>query len=151
VIDESLVIRAAPTRVFAAFFDPVALTTWWQVVRSVTIPRPLGVYAVEWERTPYRDDTFGALGGTFHGRIVDLRVGQEFFVADAWWLPPDGDPVGPMGLHVTCTAEGGGCRVRVRQQGGEQTARWRHYYEITAPGWRSALETLRHMLEQGPR
>ncbi len=151
MVDESLVIRAAPTRVFAAFFDPAALATWWQVVRSVTTPRPLGVYAVEWEPTPYRDDTFGALGGTFYGRVVDLRMGQEFFVADAWWLPPDGEPVGPMGLHVTCTAEGGGCRVRVRQQGGDETPRWTHYYEMTAPGWRSALETLRYFLEQGIR
>lgn len=151
LVDESLVIRSAPTRVFAAFFDPAALATWWQVVRSVTIPRPLGVYAVEWEPTQYRDEMFGKLGGTFHGRVVDLRMGQEFFVADAWWLPPEGDPLGPMGLHVTCTAEGGGCRIRVRQQGGESTPRWKRYYELTSPGWRSALETLRYFLEQGIR
>lgn len=151
MIDESLVIRAAPTRVFAAFFDPAALATWWQVIRSITTPRPLGVYAVEWEPTTERDEILGRLGGIFYGRVMDVRVGQEFFVADAWWLPPDGDPLGPMGLHVTCVAEGGGCRVRVRQQGGEATARWRQYYELTGPGWRSALETLRYCLEQTNR
>jgi uncharacterized protein YndB with AHSA1/START domain len=151
VIDESLVIRASPSRVFAAFFDPAALSTWWHVVRSVTTPRPLGVYAVEWERTSSRDETFGALGGTFHGRVIDVRPGQEFFLADAWWLPPEGDPVGPMGLHVTCVAEGGGCRVRVRQQGGDGSPRWKRYYEMTGPGWRSALEALRHLIEPGPR
>ncbi|MGE5814284.1 MAG: SRPBCC family protein [Acidobacteriota bacterium] len=151
MIDESLVIRAAPSRVFAAFFDPAALATWWNVVRSVTTPRALGVYAVEWEATPYHDETFGALGGTFYGRIVDLRMGYEFFLADAWWLPPEGEPVGPMGLHVTCTAEGGGCRVRVRQQGGDDNARWKKYYEMTGPGWRSALEALRHLLEPATR
>ncbi len=151
MIDESLVIRSAPTRVFAAFFDPAALATWWQVVRSVTIARPLGVYAVEWDPSPSRDDLFGPLGGAFHGRIVDLRMGHEFFVADAWWLPPEGEPLGPMGLHVTCVPEGGGCRVRVRQQGGDRTERWQRYYELTGPGWRSALETLRYFLEQGIR
>ncbi|MBI2222840.1 MAG: SRPBCC domain-containing protein [Acidobacteria bacterium] len=151
MIDESLVIRAAPARVFAAFFDPAALATWWQVARSITTPRPLGVYAVEWDATEERDEILGRLGGVFSGRVVDVRKGQEFYVADAWWLPPDGDPLGPMGLHVTCVAEGGGCRVRVQQQGGEDTPRWRHYYELTRPGWRSALETLRHCLEQSSR
>jgi len=98
MIDESLVIRAAPTRVFAAFFDPAALAAWWLVTRSVTTPRPLGVYAVAWDTSAHRDEVLGPLGGVFHGRIVDIRGGQEFFVADAWWLPPEGPPLGPMGL-----------------------------------------------------
>ena len=50
VFEGSLLISAAPTRILAAFFDPHALATWWQTVRSVTTPRPFGVYAVEWER-----------------------------------------------------------------------------------------------------
>ena len=27
---------------------------------------------------------------------------REFFVADAYWLPPDGTPIGPMALEVIC-------------------------------------------------
>ena len=148
-IDESLVIRAAPTRVFAAFFDPAALAQWWQVARSVTMPRPLGIYAVEWHPSAVKDEVFGPLGGVFHGRIIDIVPGSEVFVADAWWIPPESDPVGPMGLHVTCTAEGGGCRVRVRQQGGDPDPRWERYYRIIGAGWRSALEALRHYMEHG--
>lgn len=149
MIDQSLVIKAAPARVFAAFFDPAALAIWWQVVRSITVPRVLGVYAVEWEATAHRDEIFGPLGGVFYGRVVDLREGHEFFVADAWWLPPESHALGPMGLQVTCTPEGGGCRLRVRQQGGEDNERWRHYYAIIASGWRTSLETLRQRLEEG--
>jgi uncharacterized protein YndB with AHSA1/START domain len=148
-IDESLVVRAAPTRVFAAFFDPAALAQWWQAVRSVTSPRLFGVYAVEWDPTSWKDEMLGPLGGTFHGRVVDLREGREFFVADAWWLPPEGEPLGPMGLHVECVAEGGGCRVRVRQVGSDEGPRWERYYDIIGRGWRSALEMLRHYMECG--
>lgn len=148
MIDQSVVIRAAPERVFAAFFDPAALAEWWQVARSITVPKVLGVYAVEWEPTAHRDEIFGPLGGVFYGRVVDLREGQEFFVADAWWLPPEGHPLGPMGLQVTCVPDGAGCRVRVRQQGGEDSERWRHYYAVVASGWRRSLETLRQRLEQ---
>jgi uncharacterized protein YndB with AHSA1/START domain len=133
--------------VFAAFFDPAALSQWWQVVRSVTTPRPLGVYAVQWDPSPWKDDVFGSVGGVFHGRVIDIRMGREFFVADAWWMPPESDPVGPMGLHVTCVAEGGGCRVRVRQQGGDPEPRWAHYYDVIGGGWRAALEALRHYME----
>ena len=30
--EHSVLVNAAPTRVLAAFFDPHALATWWQVV-----------------------------------------------------------------------------------------------------------------------
>ena len=43
-------ITATPSRVLAAFFEPTALAAWWLTSRSVTVPQPLGVYAVEWNR-----------------------------------------------------------------------------------------------------
>ena len=55
----SLVINAPPAAVLDAFFDAEALAVWWQVSRSVCIPRPLGSYAVEWEPTEWRDDVLG--------------------------------------------------------------------------------------------
>lgn len=146
-IEENILVRAAPSRVLDAFFDADALAVWWEVVRSVTTPRPLGIYAVEWPSTSGRDDLLGPLGGIFYGRIVDYRAGREFFVADAWWLPPEGDPLGPMGLHVLCTPEGKACRVRVKQQGGEDTPRWQRYYDLIGGGWSSALESLKQYVE----
>src|SRR5919202_5491144 len=125
--DHSLMISAAPTRVLAAFFDPAALATWWQATRSVTTPRPLGVYAIEWPPTEDRDDLLGRLGGVFHGTVIEYVAGRELFVADAWWLPPDADPIGPMSLEVTCIMDGPGCRLRVRQRGFEEGARWQRY------------------------
>jgi hypothetical protein len=65
-----VVVHAPPERVLHAFFDPYDLAKWWQVVRSVTIPRPLGTYAVEWASTGYRDDQLGRLGGAFHGTMI---------------------------------------------------------------------------------
>jgi uncharacterized protein YndB with AHSA1/START domain len=143
----SLLIRAAPSRVIAAFFDPKALATWWQAVRSVTIARPFGVYAIEWEPTEFRDEVLGHLGGVFHGTVVDVEPARAFFVADAWWLPPEGEPVGPMGLEVTCTMDGPACRLRVEQHGYEDSARWRRYYEVVGAGWHSSLAALKRHLE----
>jgi uncharacterized protein YndB with AHSA1/START domain len=145
--DTSLLIRAAPTRVIAAFFDPHALTIWWQAVRSVTIARPFGVYAIEWAPSEFRDELLGHLGGVFHGTVVDVKPGQSFFVADAWWLPPEGDPVGPMGLEVTCTMDGPACRLRVAQHGYEESERWRRYYEVIGAGWHASLAALKRHLE----
>jgi uncharacterized protein YndB with AHSA1/START domain len=146
----SLLINVAPTRVLAAFFDPHALAIWWQAARSVTTPRPMGVYAIEWAPTPEADDVLGRLGGVFHGRVMEYLPGRELFVADAWWLPPDGDPVGPMALEVSCRMSGPACRLQVKQTGFEETPRWRRYYAVIASGWRSSLAALKEYAENTP-
>jgi len=131
----------------AAFFDPHALAAWWQTVRSVTTPRPLGIYAVEWDPTPDADEVLGRLGGVFHGTVMEYLAGREFFVADAWWLPPDGDPIGPMSLEVSCAMDGPACRLRVRQTGFDENVRWRRYYAVIARGWQLSLAELKQFVE----
>jgi uncharacterized protein YndB with AHSA1/START domain len=145
--EHSLLIRAAPTRVLGAFFDPRSLAVWWQTIRSVTTPRPLGVYAVEWEPTAEADDVLGRLGGVFHGTVMEYKPGRELLVADAWWLPPDSEPIGPMSLDVRCTMDGPACRLRVRQGGFETGTRWERYHGIIARGWRASLAVLKDHLE----
>ena len=39
----------------------------------------------------------------FTRTVMEFKPGREFFLADAYWLPPDGDPIGPMALEVTCS------------------------------------------------
>jgi uncharacterized protein YndB with AHSA1/START domain len=146
--EQTLLIRCAPTRVMAAFFEPESLAVWWQATRSVTTPRPLGVYAVEWNPTAERDDVLGRLGGVFHGTVMEYVPGRELFVADAWWLPPDDEPIGPMVLEVSCMIEGANCRLRVRQSGFEDSPRWRRYYSVIARGWQSSLASLKEHLER---
>lgn len=146
-LDVSAVIAAPVGRVMKAFFDADALNAWWQVAHSVTTPRMLGPYAVEWAPTDFRDDVLGRLGGVFRGTIVQFNASEGFFVADAFWLPPDGDPIGPMALEVAVHAEAGGTRVRVTQHGFEESARWRRYYEVIGFGWERALASLKSLLE----
>ena len=145
--EQSLLIEAPPARVFECFFQPEALRTWWQVAHAVTTPVPLGVYAVQWPTTPYRDDLLGPLGGTFFGTIIDITPGTEFQVADASWLPPEGDPLGPMTLHVQCVAEGPYCRLHVRQEGEDMSPRWRRYYVVITRNWQMALAALKRYAE----
>ena len=147
--ESSLLINAAPTRVLMAFFDPHALSVWWQAARSVTTPRPMGIFAVEWPPSAEADELLGRLGGVFCGRVMEFLPGREAFVADAWWLPPDGDPLGPMSLEITCRMSGPACRLQVRQTGFEDTPRWRRYYTLIASGWRSSLAALKDYLERG--
>ena len=119
-------IAAAPGRVLKAFFDADALGAWWQVAHSVTTPRALGPYAIEWTPTDFRDEVLGRLGGVFRGTVMQFDPGHGFFVADCFWLPPDGDPIGPMALDVTCTLTGSDAmtatHVHVRQTGATRRA-----------------------------
>jgi uncharacterized protein YndB with AHSA1/START domain len=145
--EQELVIEADPAAVFRCFFAADALRAWWQAVRSVTTPVPFGVYAVEWATTPYRDDLLGALGGVFHGTVVDVKPGKSFLIADAWWVPPEGDPIGPMALEVSCEAVSAGCRLKVRQSGYDPSPRWRRYYAVVSRGWQISLIALKRYAE----
>jgi uncharacterized protein YndB with AHSA1/START domain len=150
-LDVAALIEAPPNLILRSFFDPAALGAWWQVLRAVTTPRALGVYAIEWPPTEYRDDVLGRLGGVFRGTVVQFDAGRGFFVADAYWLPPDGEPIGPMALEVSCTPDPDTptlTRVRVSQTGYEESARWRRYYEIVTVGWERALSSLKMLLEK---
>ena len=145
--DHSLSIEAPATRILDAFFDAGALEAWWQVSRSLCHPRPLGSYALEWPTTESTDDELGRLGGAFRGTVIDFKAGREFFVADAYWLPPDGEPIGPMALEVSCTTLGERAVLRVRQSGWEKSARWSRYYELLSSNLARSLDKLKGYLE----
>ena len=141
----TLVMPVPVARVLAAFFDARDLAIWWQVSRSVTVPRALGSYAVEWPPTNFTDDVLGRLGGAFHGTVMDYRPSHGFFVADAYWQPPDGEPIGPMALEVTCRSvgEGRATQVTVRQSAEDEGPRWQRYFDLTGRGWERALWDMR--------
>lgn len=157
--DYALRIEAPAGRILAAFFDSRALGEWWDVANAVATPRPLGVYALEWKTSSTVDDLLGRFGGVLHGSVIDFRPRRGFLVADCYWLPPDGDPIGPMALDVSCTAAPGprsaddlplATLVRVVQRGlDDDSPRWRRYYELLNSGWPPALERMKAYLEKG--
>lgn len=156
-VDISIVIAAPPARVLRAFFDRAALGAWWQTLASVTSPRVLGPYVVEWRATDFRDEVLGRLGGVLRGSVIQIDPGEGFFLADVYWLPPDGDPIGPMALEVSCRpappdpehpVEGELTSLRIIQTGFEDSPRWRRYYAVFGAGWERAITTLKGLLER---
>ncbi len=143
----SLTIAAPPARVLDAFFDRDALAAWAGVTQSLCAPHPLGSYQLEWPTTEWRDEILGRLGGTLRGTVMEFVAGREFFIADAGWVPPDGDPIGPMAIEETCEPHPDGTRLRVRQSGWDGSPRWSRYYEVLAAGLTGALEQLRLYVE----
>jgi len=143
-------IQAPPARVLAAFFDSKDLADWWQATRSVTVARPLGTYAIEWESTDFKDEVLGRLGGTFHGTIIDYRANGAFFIGEAYWQPPDGEPLGPMALEVHCRPHGNGrsTMLTVRQSAEGDGPRWDRYFEIMSRGWEFALLDMKAYMER---
>ena len=141
-------IPAPPARVLAAFFDRKDLARWWQVVRCVAVTRPLGMYAIQWEPTDFKDEILGYLGGTFHGTIIDYDATGTVFIADAYWQPPDGQPIGPMAVDVKCFphGDGGSTTLTICQSGMGDGARWERYFAVMDRGWASAIEELQAYL-----
>jgi hypothetical protein len=149
VVRRAIRIRATPARVLQAFFDPRDLAAWWDVSHAVTVPRPLGPYAVQWAPTTFTDDVLGRLGGTLHGTLMDVREASSFFLADVYYVPPDGAPIGPMALEVQVSGieDDRSTELRIRQSGDDEGARWQRYFNVMAGGWERALEALREHLE----
>ena len=60
------------------------------------------------------------------------------------------EPVGPMALHVDLRAGSPAAitQLRVLQTGGDDTARWRRYYDMMASGWTGSLAALKNYLER---
>ena len=149
-ITRTLLIQAPPARVMTAFFEDTDLQSWWQVTRSLTVPRTLGNYAVEWEPTDFKDDVLGRLGGAFHGTIVDYRPSACFVLAEVYWQPPDGEPIGPMAMEVHTRPHGNGrtTMLTVRQSGEGEGPRWQRYFDIMARGWDAALQELKDFMDR---
>ena len=149
-ITRSQLIQAPPARVMAAFFSDQDLKNWWQVTRAFTVPRPLGMYAIEWDTTTFKDDVLGRLGGAFHGTIIDYRRHAAFFIAEAFWQPPDGDPIGPMALEVQARPQGNGrlTMLTVRQSGEGEGPRWERYFQIMGRGWEGALQEMKDYMDR---
>jgi uncharacterized protein YndB with AHSA1/START domain len=144
-----LAIHAPPAAVLDAFFDAEALAAWWRASRAVCIPRPLGGFAVEWETTTWRDEVLGPLGGTLYGTVMEYKPGREFFIADLYWLPPEGNPIGPMALEALCRQEGDETLLHVRHSGGDATSeRWTRYFDVMSGRWVRALHELKNYLEE---
>lgn len=149
-VTRTQLISAPPARVMQLFFTEADLKGWWQVTRAFAVPRPLGMYAIEWETTDFKDEILGRLGGSFHGRVIDFRPHTSFFLAEAYWQPPDGDPIGPMALDVQCRPHGNGRQtmLTVKQSAEGEGPRWERYFQIMNRGWEGALEEMKLYIEK---
>ncbi len=145
--DCAIDVAAPPGAVYGAFFAPEVLARWWAVRAAVVTPQPLGIYALEWPVSDQTDDVLGRLGGTFYGIVIDVRPDREFFLADAYWVPPDGTAVGPMAVHVSCDPAPTGTHLRVRISGCDDSPRWRRFYRVIGTEWSAALSRIEAQLE----
>jgi uncharacterized protein YndB with AHSA1/START domain len=149
-VTRTQLIQAPPARVMQAFFSQADLKEWWGVTRAFAVARTLGMYAIEWESTDFKDDILGRLGGSFHGRVMDYRPNAAFFLAEAYWQPPDGDPIGPMALEVQCRPHGNGRQtmLTVRQSAEGDGPRWERYFSIMDRGWEAALLEMKDYIDR---
>ncbi len=133
-------------RAFVAHRD---LAYWWQIERSVVVPRPSGPFAVTWSAGDEHDELLGQLGGTLHGTVIDYQPDRSMFIADVYWQPPERDPLGPMALEISCHPDSDPThtRITVRQSASEDGPRWQRYFVLTKSGWTDALTTLNDYLE----
>jgi len=152
-LDVTLDITAPVQLVFAAFFDAPALAAWQGTSRSIAVPRLLGPYVLEWPPSIERDEVLGRMGGIFRATVMHVEPNDHLFLADAFWLPPDGAPLGPLAVQITfsstATADGASSTlVRVVITGFDNGVRWKRYLGLATAQWQRALAVLKLVLER---
>ncbi len=152
-LDVSIDITVPVEVVFHAFFDAAALSAWHNTSRSIAIPRLLGPYVLEWERSAERDEVLGRMGGVFRATVMHIEPNDHVFLADAFWLPPDGGPLGPLSVQMTFTSSAApdgraSTLVRVAMTGFDDGTRWKRYLGLATTQWQNALDALKTLLER---
>src|SRR6478609_3515556 len=104
-LDVTLEMSVPVEPVFQAFFDSAALGAWHATSRAIAVPRLLGPYVLEWPTSNERDEVLGRSGGIFRATVMHIEPNDHIFLADAFWLPPDGGPLGPLAVQITLTAQ----------------------------------------------
>jgi len=152
-LDVTLEMLAPVEKAFQAFFDSVALGEWLSTTRAIAVPRLLGPYVLEWPISTERDEVLGRTGGVFRATVMHIESNDHVFLADAFWLPPDGGPLGPLAVQITftpkATPEGRqSALVRVVMTGFDDGVRWRRYLGLATSQWQKALGDLKTLLEK---
>jgi uncharacterized protein YndB with AHSA1/START domain len=152
-LDVTLDITAPVELVFGAFFEAPLLAAWQGTTRSIAVPRLLGPYVLEWAPTVERDEVLGRMGGIFRATVMHVEPNDHLFLADAFWLPPDGGPLGPLAVQITFspTAMPDGVTstlVRVVITGFDAGVRWKRYLGLATAQWQHALSILKMLLER---
>ena len=152
-LDVSIDITAPVELVFQAFFDAPALGAWHDTSRSIAIPRLLGPYVLEWPPSAERDEVLGRMGGVFRATVMHIEPNDHVFLADAFWLPPDGGPLGPLSVQMTFTSSAtpvgrASTLVRVVMTGFDNGVRWKRYLGLATTQWQQALGVLKMLLER---
>jgi uncharacterized protein YndB with AHSA1/START domain len=152
-LDVTTEISAPVERVFQAFFDSAALAAWQGTSRAIAVPRLLGPYVLEWPPSTERDDVLGRTGGIFRATVMHVEPNDHIFLADAFWLPPDGGPLGPLAVQITfaprATPDASQATlVRVVITGFDDGVRWKRYLGLATSQWEKALRVLKMLLEK---
>ena len=146
-IERRIAIGTTPAKAVGAFFDAADLASWWHAARSITLAAPLGPFVAQWAPADVSDDVLGRLGGTLSGTVMDYQPAASFFVANLYWHPPDGEPIGPMALALDARPDGEGVELTIRHSATGEGPRWARYFEMMDAGWERALHDLKVYLE----
>ncbi len=136
-------MRAGPDRVFAAFTDISDLLSWF-ADGAVVGRRAGGNWGLGWYADEESDEGYHVLG-TFEVYEPGVRI----VVRDLTFSTPEGERWEGMRLSVELSAEDGGTRVAIVQDGVGEGASWDGYAAGLGPGWERSLSDLRAWLEEG--
>jgi pyruvate kinase len=147
----SLTIDAPPAVVLDAFFNHDALADVVEGDALAVRAASTRCYAVEWDAPSGVMMSWAGWVVRSKGRSSSSRPDGNSSLLTPTWLPPDGEPIGPMAFEATCSLVSGRTVLHIRQSGFEHSDRWmlvlRRDLDRTHGGPRGTQTTRRTAME----
>jgi uncharacterized protein YndB with AHSA1/START domain len=96
-IEVTISVKTNPQDVISAFIDPQKLSKWWQVEKTLIVPKTGGVYTLAWGVSEK------GIRYVSTGIIKTYLPDHELMVENFVYLNPDKPFLGPMSLTVRAT------------------------------------------------
>jgi uncharacterized protein YndB with AHSA1/START domain len=128
VIEQTVLINAAPETVWRLWTRPEGLMQWWGIATEV-VPAPGGPFRVEIGPVP---------GPVMRGRFVDVDPPHRLVFTFGWESDPPAGPMPPGStlVEVTLTPDGRGTRLVLEHrdlpapQTDDHRRGWEHYLGV---------------------
>lgn len=141
-VEVTIDISASPSRVIDAFIDPLLLSQWWCVERTLIVPKSGGLYTLVWNITET------GMGYVSSGIIREYDPGSRLEIGNFVYLNPERPFLGPMNLSIEVEDLGSYSKVTICQDGYQSGPDWDWYYEAVRSAWPLVAENLKNFLEK---
>jgi uncharacterized protein YndB with AHSA1/START domain len=141
-VEVTIFINVKPREIISAFMQKNKLKDWWQVEKTLIVPRQGGQYILAWNISS------NGIGYVTSGKIEIYEPDNLLVIDNFIYLSTVKPFLGPMKLTIRATNKLRGSNLYLCQEGYKNSSAWNWYYEAVKKAWPKVLKNLKNYLEK---